>query len=112
MKRICSRCVRSASMIPLMPSPGIPKTVSTPQSISVSIRTSAAVLAIGTSGEAVGRHRRRCHVVAPRRGGLVVRIDADRGVRAAIAAAATATRDGKGEELGWVEHAAVGALLD
>ena len=44
MKRTCSWCVRSASMMPLMPSPGSPKTVSTPQSISVSTSTSAAVL--------------------------------------------------------------------
>ena len=33
-------------MIPLMPSPGIPKTVSTPQFINVSTRISAAVSAI------------------------------------------------------------------
>ena len=30
-------------MMPLMPSPGMPKTVSTPQSIRVSTRTSEAV---------------------------------------------------------------------
>src|SRR5690349_5380564 len=46
MKRILSWRVRSASMIPLMPSPGRPKMTSTPQSRIVSISTSAAVLAM------------------------------------------------------------------
>src|SRR5579883_1458770 len=39
-------CVRSASKIPLMPSPGSPKIVSTFQSISLSTRASATVLFI------------------------------------------------------------------
>src|SRR4030095_6320973 len=47
--RIRSWRVRSASMIPLMPSPGRPKTTSTPQSCMVSIRMSAAVDAIVVS---------------------------------------------------------------
>src|SRR4030095_15488292 len=47
--RIRSWRVRSASMIPLMPSPGRPKTTSTPQSCRVSIRMSAAVDAIVVS---------------------------------------------------------------
>src|SRR5437660_7256386 len=38
--------VRSASMIPLMPSPGRPKTTRTPQSIRRSINTSAVVVAM------------------------------------------------------------------
>src|SRR5262249_43208256 len=46
MKRTWSRRLRSASMIPLMPSPGRPKTTSTPQSWRVSINTSAAVSAM------------------------------------------------------------------
>src|SRR5687767_8593863 len=43
MNRTRSRRVRSASMMPLMPSPGRPKTTSTPQSISASTSTSDAV---------------------------------------------------------------------
>src|SRR5436309_13494949 len=46
-KRIASRFLRSASMMPLMPSPGSPKTVSTPQSCNVSTRMSAAVMIFG-----------------------------------------------------------------
>src|SRR5690349_24720923 len=46
--RTCSRCRRRPSMIPLMPSPGIPKTVSTPHSASRSISDSDAILAITT----------------------------------------------------------------
>src|SRR5438046_1370062 len=46
MNRMRSRRVRSASMMPLMPSPGRPKTTSTPQSWIVSISTSAAVWAM------------------------------------------------------------------
>src|SRR5215813_4800117 len=46
MKRTWSRRLRNASMIPLMPSPGSPKTTSTPQSCNPSIRMSAAVIAI------------------------------------------------------------------
>ena len=41
-----SECRRKPSMIPLMPSPGRPKTVSTPQSASRSISTSDAIVAI------------------------------------------------------------------
>src|SRR5438128_905639 len=44
MKRMWSWCVRKDSMIPLIPSPGRPKIVSTPQSMRRSIRTSAAVV--------------------------------------------------------------------
>src|SRR6478609_6760326 len=46
--RTCSRCRRRPSMIPLMPSPGRPKTVSTPHSASRSISDSDAILAIRT----------------------------------------------------------------
>src|SRR5436190_15035171 len=46
MKRTRSCLCLSASMMPLMPSPGRPKTVSTPQSIMPSMSTSAAVRAI------------------------------------------------------------------
>src|ERR1051325_60141 len=46
MNRIRSWRWRSASMMPLMPSPGSPKTTSTPQSWMVSISTSAAVCAM------------------------------------------------------------------
>src|SRR5437762_10696733 len=46
MKRILSLRTRRASMIPLMPSPGRPKIVSTPQSESDSTKTSDAVVAI------------------------------------------------------------------
>src|SRR5689334_4767463 len=46
MKRILSSRWRSASNTPLMPSPGIPKIVSTPQSIRVSTRISPPVFAI------------------------------------------------------------------
>src|SRR4026209_2526883 len=55
--RIRSWRVRSASMMPLMPSPGRPNTTSTPQSSRVSIRMSAAVDAI--VGSFVGRARAR-----------------------------------------------------
>ena len=44
MKRTRSRRVRIASMTPLMPSPGSPKIVSTPQLASMSTRMSAVVL--------------------------------------------------------------------
>src|SRR4051794_18188208 len=40
------RC-RSASMMPLIPSPGRPKTIFTPQSINRSTSTSAVVMAMG-----------------------------------------------------------------
>src|SRR5262245_36224713 len=43
--RIFSWRWRRDTMIPLMPSPGMPKIVSTPQSMSVSMSTSAAVVA-------------------------------------------------------------------
>src|SRR5829696_2860313 len=46
MKRTRSCLVRNASIIPLMPLPGRPKTVSTPQSMMPSTSTSAAVPAI------------------------------------------------------------------
>src|SRR5437588_10367365 len=46
MKRTRSWRLRRASMMPLMPSPGSPKTVSTPQSMMPSTSTSAAVCAI------------------------------------------------------------------
>src|SRR5918911_1703034 len=46
MKRTRSCLWRKASMMPLMPSPGRPKTVSTPQSMMLSMSTSAAVSAI------------------------------------------------------------------
>src|SRR4030095_8629413 len=46
MKRISSLRLRSASMMPLMPSPGRPKMTSTPQSWIVSTRISAAVIAM------------------------------------------------------------------
>src|SRR5437763_3200786 len=46
MKRTRSWRWRSASMMPLMPSPGSPKTVSTPQWVMPSTSTSAAVSAI------------------------------------------------------------------
>src|SRR4026208_1403443 len=49
MNRILSARFRSASMIPLMPSPGNPNTTSTPQSEIVSMRISAAVVFIGHS---------------------------------------------------------------
>src|SRR4051794_10104132 len=49
MKRTSSWRFRSASMMPLMPSPGIPKMVSTPQSIRFSTRISAPVFAIARS---------------------------------------------------------------
>src|SRR3954462_4876485 len=45
-KRILSFALRKASMMPLIPSPGIPKIVSTPQSTRLSTITSAAVCAI------------------------------------------------------------------
>src|SRR5216684_6054151 len=51
--------VRNASMMPLMPSPGRPKTTSTPQSISVSMRTSEAFMihpGIGMSSCRTGTH--------------------------------------------------------
>src|ERR1700733_9721155 len=44
MNRILSARFRSASMIPLIPSPGSPNTTSTPQSQIVSMRISAAVI--------------------------------------------------------------------
>ncbi len=47
MKRTLSWRWRNASMMPLTPSPGMPNTTSTPQSIKVSTRTSPAVLAMG-----------------------------------------------------------------
>src|SRR6185437_6967777 len=47
MKRISSWRLRNASIKPLTPSPGIPNTVSTPQSSRHWIMTSAAVLAMG-----------------------------------------------------------------
>src|SRR5262245_14311303 len=46
MKRMSFSLLRNDSMIPLMPSPGKPNTVSTFQSIIVSIKTSAAVVAM------------------------------------------------------------------
>src|SRR5207237_4690319 len=54
MKRILSCRLRKASMMPLMPSPGIPNTVSTPQANSVSTRTSLAVVFIGSPFECEG----------------------------------------------------------
>src|SRR5579871_651550 len=45
---ICFWWVRNASMMPLMPSPGIPKTVSTPQSMRRSTITSDAVFAMSS----------------------------------------------------------------
>src|ERR1051326_407052 len=45
MKRILSFFWRSASMMPLMPSPGMPKMTSTPQSNNDSTRTSDAFMA-------------------------------------------------------------------
>src|SRR5438477_5901110 len=46
MKRIFSRCTRSASNTPLMPSPGSPKATETPQSRSRSTSSSEVVFAI------------------------------------------------------------------
>src|SRR5579859_1166910 len=46
MNRILSSCVRRDSTIPLIPSPGSPKTTSTPQSNKVSTSTSAAVIKV------------------------------------------------------------------
>src|SRR5436309_2026550 len=46
MKRMRSCRTRNASIMPFIPSPGMPNTVSTPQSMIDSIRTSAAVSAI------------------------------------------------------------------
>src|SRR5919201_2761779 len=57
MNRMRSWRVRSASMIPLMPSPGRPKTTSTSQSSKVSINTSAAVSAMLPSSRASGPER-------------------------------------------------------
>src|SRR4051812_35262640 len=55
-KRILSLRVRSASMMPLMPSPGRPKITSTPQAWRVSTSTSAALLfPIAASSSSVGR---------------------------------------------------------
>src|ERR1051325_9877487 len=44
MNWILSACVRRDSKTPLIPSPGNPKITSTPQSIRVSTKTSAAVM--------------------------------------------------------------------
>src|ERR1700752_4810431 len=46
MNRIFSLCVLRDSTMPLIPSPGSPKTTSTPQSNKVSTNTSAAVIKV------------------------------------------------------------------
>src|SRR5579885_914743 len=67
MKRILSWRLRSASILPLIPSPGRPKMTSTPQSMSVSKRISADVRAMLSSlfrAESDGAQQCVCRLAA------------------------------------------------